>query len=333
MSPGRALQFAVVVVLGWGCDRASPSDRQAPASGRTGGGPGTPATVPCEVRSVPEGAAVFLDGKATGLATPARVEVVAGRPASLSVKLPGFLLEARTVEPEARRCEPRDFELRAGVTLAVETRPPGAEVHVGPLLVLTSTPGSTEPLAPGLLPVAVHKDGFVDVFKNVAAPDAGTVRLELELVPAATVTVIATPPGAQVLVDGQPTAYLTPADVTLTPRARHQLTVTKAGWSSVTRVVKTGPVGSRDELEVTLVDQARAGLERRVARAEAGIARARATLKAAQAREEASELKGRTNPALVQALERAYQGVERAQNELDEAEAGRDSYDVLHPPP
>lgn len=321
-------------MLGAGCeDGAAPPDAGAPPAREARPEGRAPGTLSCQVRSTPPGARVLVDGVDVGQATPATVVLPVGRPATIAVRAPGFLGAQEALEADLRRCPELDFALRPGVTLAVETRPPGAEVRVDGRLVLAATPGRTEPLPPGRLAVNVHREGSVDVFRTVAAPDAGVVRLELELRPAAIVALSGTPPGAQVLVDGQPTAFRLPADVTLTPGARHRLTVTLPGWAPVTRVVTTGPAGSRGELEVALEDQQRAALQRRVDRAEKALTVARKALGQAQAREEASELQGRTRPALVEALEQAYQAVQRAQNELDEAEAGRDAYDVLHPQP
>jgi hypothetical protein len=288
----------------------------------------------CEVRSSPADGGILLDGEPLGLRTPALVKVWAGRRSAISVRVPGYLPATQVVDPDRHQRLTLDFELRPGVTLEVVTTPPGVEVRVDGGLVLAATPGRSEALEPGgPLAVTLHKDGYVDVLRTVPALTAGVVALEQTLVPAATVHVASSPPGAQVLVDGRPTAFVTPAAIAVTPDAAHRITVTRPGWTTVTRVVKVGPAGTQAELEVVLADLERLAIDRRLARAEAGLARARKALQAAQAREDASELKGVTRPELVRALDRAYDALHAAQNELDEAEAGRDRHDALHPEP
>jgi hypothetical protein len=329
--PAAIEGVVLLLAAGLACDRSRMPDGGAP-------GPGQPFAPPalveatCEVRSTPSDAGLFLDGEPLGLRTPAVVKVWAGRQSAISVRAPGYLPGTQVVDPDRHQRLTLDFELRPGVILEVVTTPPGAEVRVDGGLVLAATPGRSEAFEPGgPFAVTLHKDGHVDVLRTVAAPVAGVVALEQVLVPAATVHVASWPTGAQVLVDGKPTTFVTPAAVTVTPGAAHQITVTRPGWTTVTRVVKVGGAGSQAELGVILADLERLELDRRLAKAEAGLARARKALQAAQAREDASELRGVTRPALVRALDRAYDALHEAQNELDEAEAGRDHYDALHP--
>jgi PEGA domain len=305
------------------CARAPTGELDAGASGRAS------YAVPCEVSSTPADAGLFVDGRAVG-ATPATVELRSDHESEISVRLAGYVRAVRAVQPDPRLPPVLHFQLTPGVTLDVSTQPAGAEVQVQGALAIPSTPGRSEAQVPGPLEVVVHKEGYVDVLRVLQATDAGVLALEFDLVPAAVLRVRSAPPGAQVLVDGLRTPFSTPADVTLTPSLRHKVSVTAPGFSTVTRLVAAGKAGSRAELEVTLVDLARAELQRRVARAEAALERARAGVEAARAREEASELAGRTLPALVRALRRAEEGVSRAQDQLDEADAARDRYDASH---
>jgi hypothetical protein len=105
-----------------------------------------------DVRSTPDGAAVFVDGEPTGLRTPVILKGLApGRTIHIRVEKAGFASQERQVQIVAGSLETRSFEL-----LASESRvlfvgaPAGARVFVDevPIAVAEGTPVN--------LPVGTH---------------------------------------------------------------------------------------------------------------------------------------------------------------------------------
>jgi len=97
-----------------------------------------------EVRSTPEGAAVFVDGEPTGLRTPVVLKGLAhGRTIHLRVEKAGFASQEQPIEIAPGAAEVRSFELRASDgRVLFAGAPPGARFYVddAPIAVDPDTP-------------------------------------------------------------------------------------------------------------------------------------------------------------------------------------------------
>lgn len=105
-----------------------------------------------DVRSTPEGAAVFVDGEPTGLRTPVVLKGLApGRTIRLRVDKAGFASQERQVEIAPGAAETRSFELLASGGLVMFAGVPAdASIYVDDALV------TVEPGAPLNLSVGAH---------------------------------------------------------------------------------------------------------------------------------------------------------------------------------
>jgi serine/threonine protein kinase len=90
-----------------------------------------------EVRSTPEGAAVFVDGEPSGLRTPVTLKgLAAGRKLKLRVEKPGFSGQERSIEVRSGPVETHSFDLIASVGLVRFVGvPPNASIYVDDALL------------------------------------------------------------------------------------------------------------------------------------------------------------------------------------------------------
>jgi serine/threonine protein kinase len=105
--------------------------------GATGGSASADRSGRVEVRSTPEGAAVFVDGEPTGLRTPAVLKgLVPGRIIRLRVEKAGFASQERPIEIAPGATETRSFELLASDgRVLFAGAPPDARIYVDEALV------------------------------------------------------------------------------------------------------------------------------------------------------------------------------------------------------
>jgi hypothetical protein len=197
-----------------------------------------------EIRSIPSGASVFLDGNPKGQ-TPVRIPGVSLGPHSLELKMKGYFDFPTTIQV-AERNEPFIYTLRQPAILRVNSNVPYAEVWIEDQNYGT-TPFE-QPIEPGKYSVRLiskYVDSVVvvrlvegkqeEVVVNVVPPP---VMLEIEVVPpTAGVTVDNT--GLQVQ-DGK-------ASMTIQP-GKHTLTVALAGYSTEKREMVLEPWKNYKEL-------------------------------------------------------------------------------------
>lgn len=138
--------LAVGVLLIFATSSVSPSPSAA------GGSAPADRSGRVEIRSTPEGAAVFVDGEPTGLRTPAVLKGLApGRTIRLRVEKVGFASQERPIEVTAGAADTRSFELLAsGGRVLFAGAPADARIYVDDALV------TVEPGAPLDLTVGAH---------------------------------------------------------------------------------------------------------------------------------------------------------------------------------
>ncbi len=201
------------------------------------------------------GAQIRVDGQLAGR-VPARVEVAPGR-RLVEVEADGFLTSARWVELEAGGSETLDVRLEERLpdlgSILVVTDVSGAEVLVDGES-RGHTPRVVEGLTPGehrvevVAPTGARVERTVEV--RVDAREIVSVELAEQPPPAGSAAVVTTPPGATVLVDGEPRG-VTPVVVEGLSPGAHIVDVSLEGFVSEQRVVTIEPA-TQLELSVTL---------------------------------------------------------------------------------
>lgn len=301
-----------------GRDDAGPAGQAPDASFLEDLGPGSIVTV----MSIPAGATVSRDGVVIGV-TPAKVALKAGVKHLLRLELAGFYTEDREVQGALNQDSRVSVDLRPAARLVVVTRPPGATVQVRGAVVLEKTPGTTAAVDPGPAEVVVTLAGHQQVTRQLVL-SAAEERLELELVAGVPVRVESSPRRSEVSLDGVVVGK-TPLDVTVDPRAKQTLTVTRPGWSTFKKVLTRLKGG--EKVSVKLVDLELNAAKKRLATAQAAHDRASRALEQVQATLATQEapsdkLEAQVNAAEV-AMERATQALEAAADALKDLEARR----------
>lgn len=204
------------------------------------GGQGTPAT---EAEAIPAGApaaAPAASPKPSALPPPSR-EVVSELPASAAAKpTPAPPAAAAPPKPQAPRPEPATkprarptpapssppaVASPAEYSVALRSNPPGATV-VSDLGSSCRTPCSLL-LREGRRTLTATAGGYRVLSRTVEVPDELEVNFELERL-AGMLAVVSNPPGASILINGNPRPEKTPAKITL-PAGTYKITVQLEG--------------------------------------------------------------------------------------------------------
>jgi serine/threonine protein kinase len=145
--------LAACAVLAVGVLLIFAASSESALPGAAGGSTSADRSGRVDVRSTPEGAAVFVDGEPTGLRTPVVLKgLVPGRTIRLRVDKSGFASQERQIEiAPGGAAETRSFELLASGGLVLFAGVPAdASIYVDDALV------TVEPGAPLNLPVGAH---------------------------------------------------------------------------------------------------------------------------------------------------------------------------------
>lgn len=240
-SPARAdtrqvlVILALVLVLGGGVAALALSHRQS--------------TAEVVIESVPAGAAVRIDGKASGT-TPVRRDLSVGTH-QIEVSKEGFLTRSESVRV-ARSGHKHTVRLDPETgRVDIESTPTGAVVQIDGVAVGT-TPLATD-LPTGIHDIQVSKEGFVPWQERVQIGPAGyrkTVQLEITAASTRFVLQIRTDPtGASVSLNGRAVG-VTPFRVEL-QKQQYRVELTKAGYRSWKGVVRP-PDGQEATLNLEL---------------------------------------------------------------------------------
>jgi formylglycine-generating enzyme required for sulfatase activity len=198
-----------------------------------------PAWAPVTVLTEPAGAAVLVDGKASG-ATPAKLELDAGthRIELRQVGFKNWITDVQVVANEPQTLGPVRLGLPDG-TLIVRTDPSGASVSVGG--AYRGRAPMTIDVRPDVsLAVVATRDGYEPATRELSIGAGQRRELQLSLTPIlGEITVQAEPAGAEVLADGRPVGKA--GQAIRLPAARHDLEVRLAGYRSYRTAVTPRP--------------------------------------------------------------------------------------------
>jgi len=218
------------------------------------------------VVSTPAGAAVLIDGIATGATTPASLLLGVGSH-RVAVSLAGHLVTptVRDVPVTAGELATAEFALAALGSVTVTSDPAGAAILVDGSDSGYTTPSTFE-LVVGEHALELRLAGYADpagghLVDVLAAANPG---LDVTLLPAGGLEVVSTPAGADIFLDGSPAGRLTPWLFNL-PAGDHVVTVareqflvepeqvvaTVAVGDTVTAGFALTPVGDTGTLAVT----------------------------------------------------------------------------------
>jgi hypothetical protein len=231
------------------------------------------------VDSKPEGAAIVLDGKATGLVTPARMaHWDFAQPHELTIELEGLHSEHRTIGPGLHPPD-LDVPLSRAAWISATASKAGATLRLDGVAV-GKAPISFEAPAGKDITLSIDLEGFLPISKAVRLEPGQKLPLDFTLVPLARVMVRSEPPGATVELDGRAVG-LAPMELAVAA-GNHRLELNVPGLAAVKRKVTVG-AGKRVEVvarfEEPQVRKERAAL----ADVERGLAADRATLRKLQA--------------------------------------------------
>ncbi|MCK6552032.1 PEGA domain-containing protein, partial [Myxococcota bacterium] len=197
----RATVVAIAVIAGsavaWRRIRPVAPPPEAPKLGRL------------MVRSTPEGAAIIVDGQATGHVTPSTIDgLPTERPLVVAVRLAGHRATPADAElqiPASTQQTQATFVLRPGLAFRVETEPEGATIDVNGVRAPSPTPVELPVLPFGeSATVTLTLEGHLpaSVVLTARAGTSTAVRVALET--ARTIDVASEPSGARVSIDGAP---------------------------------------------------------------------------------------------------------------------------------
>jgi len=245
---GRLFGFGAMAALGLAaCHRQSAVVADA----------GEPATA-LRIESEPPGAAVAVDGVATGRLTPTEVAVQAYAQVHLKLTLAehapweGTAIGVPSGEPVRAR-------LVALHAFQVETTPPGARILSGSDVLVSQTPGSFTRAA-GTVALRVEKAGYVPVERSVTF-DADHLVWRTNLAPAAYLTVTSSPQPADIELDGIPTGLKTPQErLALPAGVDHTISVHAGELTSPVQKIRRLRPGGKASAHLTCVDAEAKGL-------------------------------------------------------------------------
>lgn len=206
-----------------------------------------------ELKSHPQGATVYLNGKDTGLKTPATLSgLTLKRDYEMTLVKEGFETLETTLRLDSPDPQPLAFSLKkiipVSYTLTVKSSPEGAEVLLDDVATGKTTPAEFIGLKIAQeYRIKLKKDGYEDYkasFKNENPKDQ-IVDVSLSEAKLAVLVIDSEPQGATILFDGIDTGFVTPHEFPdlKTPQVV-KLTVAKDGF-----VAATETVGLTDESE------------------------------------------------------------------------------------
>ncbi|MGD9044129.1 MAG: PEGA domain-containing protein [Desulfobacterales bacterium] len=201
------------------------------------------------ISSVPEGAAVSVDGKPAGF-TPLTIELPEGN-YRMEISAAGFKTWQRQLavglnQPQKItdiRLQPDDG------TLALETKPPGANVTIGQKFV-GKTPLKVQLSANTPHEIRISKAGYEKVSRRVKVPSGKLKRLAVDLKPEwGIIHFKVEPPDARLIVDGENRGVV-PSELKLVA-VRHQFEIRKQGYKTHKTLITPRP-GYPQEIKIAL---------------------------------------------------------------------------------
>jgi eukaryotic-like serine/threonine-protein kinase len=167
---------------------------------------------------------------------------------SLEVQKDGYQPVQTALQVKSGDVQDQKIKLESLVKgLYINSKPPGADVFINGARQSGQTP-VTLPLAPGQYNLVLRLPGYDAYAGNVQVKDNIQTQLEVPLNEKSTARVAwaqvqTNPKGAEILVDGTPTAQFTPARVQL-PAGMHTVTLKLNGYQQVKRTVQVSEGGT-----------------------------------------------------------------------------------------
>jgi hypothetical protein len=202
------------------------------------------------IATTPVGASVFIDGKNKGR-TPVTVTLPDAKPHLLDITKNGYNSVRRTVVINNGQKLPIDISLEPVLGLAlIKSIPIGANIRINdidrgkaPLLVTD--------LPIGTYRVHITAPGYLKQDLELVLKDRTPVAVNAELLSdSAGISVVSTPPGASVIIDGA-VQGITPCEIAGFPGGECTLSVTLAGYAEYKRKFRL-VAGKNEELNVAL---------------------------------------------------------------------------------
>ncbi len=222
-----------------------------------------PQTGSISVTSVPEGAAIALDGADSGSFTPFAFDNLVPGDHTVAVTLEGYNSASATVSVIAGETAPVDFQLVAipqTGSISVTSTPEGAAIALDGADSGSVTPFTFDNLVPGDHTVAVSLEGYnsASATVTVIAGETAPVDFQLVAIPqTGSIAVTSSPEGAAIALDGADTGSVTPFTLDNLVPGNHTVAVSLAGYTpaSQTVVVSTGSTSTANFILVPLVQQ------------------------------------------------------------------------------
>jgi hypothetical protein len=185
------------------------------------------------------GAEVYVDGERKGQA-PWTGEVASG-PHVVEVRAKGYAASVQTVQVAAGQATPISVALVAGEQLvgegriSVKANAPDARVFVDGGSVGTA-PFDNKVVSAGEHLVLIRKDGFKDYQERIRVRAGEVVTITAELKQVGVIKILSTPPGAAVLIDGQP-AGVTPTGPLEVSAGEHVVELRANGYNDYKEII------------------------------------------------------------------------------------------------
>jgi len=201
------------------------------------------------ISSIPEGAAVSVDGKPAGN-TPLKIELPEGN-YQLEINADGFKTwQTRLTVGLNQPQKIADIRLQpADGTLALQTKPPGANVTIGQKFV-GKTPLKVQLSANTQHEIRISKAGYEKVSRRIQVSTGKLKTLAVDLKPVwGVIRFKVEPPDAQLIVDGKNQGAV-PPELKLVA-VSHQIEISKQGYKPHRTLITPRP-GYPQEIKITL---------------------------------------------------------------------------------
>jgi hypothetical protein len=212
-----------------------------------------------DIQSNPAGAAVYLDGKNTGYKTPATISGVVAGSHTVRCSLSGYTDQSQTVTVNAGQTTSVTVTLQsqAPVTgsISVSSSPNGARIYLDGADTGYITPRTIGGVTAGAHTVRCSLTGYTDQSQSVTVNGGRTSTVKIYLVRQAPVTgsisVISSPSGARIYLDGTDTGYTTPKTLSSISAGTHTVRCSKSGYPDQSQSV-TVTAGQTSEIVMEL---------------------------------------------------------------------------------
>ncbi len=191
------------------------------------------------VTSTPAGAAVWLDGEDTGLATDCTLPNVPAGDHVVTLKLDGYADASAPVTVLSGETATVALTLTTLTgSLTVTSTPTDAAILIDGAETGEVTDATLDGIAVGTHTVTLRKDGYVDASAEVTIEYNATATLHLDLARAAgSIAVTSAPDGGAIFLDGTDTGRTTNATLEDVPAGDHTVTVKKPGYADASKTV------------------------------------------------------------------------------------------------